>query len=298
MSDPSGNFEAASALRRSAMDMMNRGDFSSALVLFLRLIESGSGANDYYPLYGAGQCYRFSGMFPEAVGMLTKAANIAPEGALGSVLRALGIARQKVGDLDGAIETLREAHRAEPESVEVFISFGMTRKLMGDYENAILNYDSGLKTLSRRIVGLLSDANSASSARPPHWDSRNSIWTKYAFDAAIELCAANETVEGFAWPTGAMASEDQRTGFLEGWYWRDSPEPSGKFTRMFCPNFFSTFASQLREDSRYPILVGNISTSLRLLGRDDDSEHHREEAEDFGHDSVPFLSDDGRKQNG
>jgi hypothetical protein len=157
-------------------------------------------------------------------------------------------------------------------------TLAMTQKLMGAYAKSAHNYEAGLKALARMIVKSMHNAED--SVRLPHWQSRNDLWTEYAFFGAMYLILES-SIERLAWPTGEMAERDARTQEFRGWYWQDSPDAKQKITRLYLPNYFNTFCARLRDDSVYGNLVGNRSTVLRLMGNVEEADKHLQEAEDF-----------------
>jgi tetratricopeptide (TPR) repeat protein len=233
--------------------------------------------NDWHAQYALGQCLRFTGDFVNAIEALERSQRLAPVEL--PVLLALGIVRQLDGQHHSAISAFQKALAIDPDYVLAINSLAMTYRLMGDYEGAAESYESAMKALARKIVTTW--CNKATSERLPHADSRNSLWIEHALYSALWLTANDGGVENLSWPTAELAERDAQTHFLEGWYWRDLADSSGKLTRFFCPNFFNSFHSQLLQGQIYNQLVGNRSSALRELGRLDEAEAHLQEAEDF-----------------
>ena len=173
---------------------------------------------------------------------------------------------------------LRLALEIDPDYALAYNTLAMTQKLMGANEKAVHNYDEGAKALARVIAKSL--RNAEDSPRLPHWSSRSDLWNQYALDGALYL-AAHASVARLAWPTGEMAERDARTREFLGWYWQDHLDAERKLTRLFLPNYFSTFCARLRADSLYANLIGNRSSVLRLMGNAEAADQHLQEAEDF-----------------
>jgi superkiller protein 3 len=57
----------------------------------------------------------------------------------------LGLARGENGNLDGAVEALRQARNRSPEDVEILTDLGQTYQQQGDYQNAIQYYEDALE---------------------------------------------------------------------------------------------------------------------------------------------------------
>jgi tetratricopeptide (TPR) repeat protein len=233
-------------------------------------------ADDWHAHYVLGLCLRFEQDFAAACVSLDRANNLAPKHPF--VLLALAIARQLKGDYPAAIDAIRIALEVDPDYAVGFNTLAMTQKLMGAYDKAAHNYDQGARALARSIARSL--VNSEANPRLPHWDSRNSLWTKYAIFGGSYL-AAEADVDSLAFPTGETAAIDALERQFSGLYWKDQLNDQRKSTRHFLPNFFSTFSARLREERLYATMIGNRSTVLRLMGRPEEAEQHRHEAEDF-----------------
>jgi tetratricopeptide (TPR) repeat protein len=233
-------------------------------------------AADWHAHYVLGLCLRFEQDFAAACVSLDRANDLAPKHP--PVLLALAIARQLNGEYRAAIDAIRIALEVDPDYAIAFNTLAMTQKLMGAYDKAAHNYDQGARALARSIARSL--VNSETSLCLPHWDSRNSLWTEYALFGAAWL-AAEADVDSLALPTGEMAANEALRRQFAGLYWKDQLNDQQKSTRLFLPNFFSTFSARLREDHLYATMIGNRSTVLRLMGKPEEAEQHRQEAEDF-----------------
>jgi len=263
-----------SDLSMLAVKQLERGDLSEARRLAAEAVQSSP--DDWHAHYVLGQSLRFSNDFSEAAKALGRAHQLAcnePE-----VLLALGIARQHCGTYNAAIEAFRKALLIDPDYVLAINSLAMTQTLTGQFEEANSNYELALQALTRSIVK--SWRNAANIERLPHADSRNSLWAEHAAYAALWL-GARDLMDGISWPTGEMAEDDKTTRELEGWYWNDLADTSGKKIRFYCPNFFTSFHSCLLKGQVYKDLVGNRSAVLNELGKTAEAVAHLEEAEDF-----------------
>jgi tetratricopeptide (TPR) repeat protein len=229
---------------------------------------------DWHGHYTVGLCLRYARNYAMACAALAHANELAP--GQPPVLLALAIARQLSAEYPAAIDAIRRALEIDPDYALAYNTLAMTQKLMGAYEKSAHNYEEGLKALSRVIVRSLHNAED--SPRLPPWQIRTNLWSEYAVFGATYL-AIDSSIERLAWPTGEMAERDARTREFRGWYWQDSAEP--KRTRLFLPNYFNTFCSKLRDDSRYANFIGNRSTVLRLMGNIEEADRHLQEAEDF-----------------
>ena len=232
--------------------------------------------SDWHDYYAAGQSFRFAQDYPKACAALSRANELAP--GQPPVLLALAIARQLNAEYTAAVDVLRLALEIDPDYAPAYNTLAITQKLMGANEKAAHNYDEGAKALARVIAKSL--RNAEDSPRLPHWSSRSDLWNQYALDGALYL-AAHASVARLAWPTGEMAERDARTREFLGWYWQDHLDAERKLTRLFLPNYFSTFCARLRADSLYANLIGNRGTVLRLMGNADEADQHLQEAEDF-----------------
>ncbi len=257
-----------------ALELMASGQLDEAVRLAINAAQQTP--EDWHAHYAVGQCYRYAQDYPKACASLVRANELYPRET--TVLLALAIARQLNNEYVAAIDALRFALEIDPDYALAYNSLAMTQKLMGAYEKAAHNYDSGVRALARVIGKSL--RNAEDSPRLPHWSSRQNLWTQYAMDVAFSS-AIDASAERVAWPTGEMAERDERTQEFQGWYWQDRVDAERKRTRLFLPNYFNTFCAQLRADSSYANFVGNRSTALRLMGNFDEADRHLQEAEDF-----------------
>lgn len=203
-------------------------------------------SNDWHDHYAAGQYFRFAQDYPKACARLSRADALAPRQP--PLLLALAVARQLNAEHATAVDTVRLALEIDPDYAAAYNTLAMTQKLMGANEKAARNYDEGDRALARVIAKSL--RNAEDSPRLPHWRSRNDLWTQYAVVGANYL-AANASIAHLAWPTGEMAERDARTREFRGWYWQDRPDAERGLTRLFLPNYFSTFCARLRANSLY-----------------------------------------------
>lgn len=154
----------------------------------------------------------------------------------------------------------------------------MTQKLMGEYNKASHNYDAGAQALARRIVKSM--RNDADNAVLPHASTRNDLWISYAMSGALFL-ASHSNISRLAWPTGESTMEEERARRHQGLYWVNVDEDNGERVRMYLPNYFATFARELRRTGSFAHLMGNRSTVLKTLGHHSEARQHLEEAEEF-----------------
>lgn len=236
--------------------------------------------------YFAGLSLRWLDRYEEAVQHLERATKLAPRHP--PILLALGIARQKSADYPGAVVAFGEAIAADPDYERAYNSLAMTQKLMGEYDKASHNYDAGAQALARRIIRSMT--NDRENPALPHVETRNGLWISYSMSAALFI-ASKENISSLAWPTGESAIEEQRTRRHEGLYWTDVDQDNGERARLCLPNYFATFAHELRRSGSFAHLMGNRSTVLGILGRHDEARQHREEAEDFEPRAAPRPSD-------
>ena len=213
----------------------------------------------------------------DAIQSFEEANRLAPR--IPTTLLALAIAQQTQGSYPAAVDALKEALAIDPLYVPAINSLAMTQKLMGQPEKADHNYEHALKTLAQKLVA--NWRNQVDSPRFPLARSRNQLWVTYANSALLWLAACDSTIDAVALPNGEMAEEDAATHNLKGWYWNDFSDSDGRRTRLFYPNFFNAFHFSLVQSRIYSELIGNRSTVLRILGRNDEAEACLQEAMDF-----------------
>jgi hypothetical protein len=109
-----------------------------------------------------------------------------------------------------------------------------------------------------------------------HLNTQGHLWTKYLIEAALQH-AASQDRDGVAFPTSASAEIEEREQIHQGLYWEDNLDNY----RVYFPNFFNTALRAFIADQRYPLIVGNKSTVLRMVGQDDESDLYLDEAQEF-----------------
>ena len=259
----------------AAVEYLNKADLGRARDLACEAIRAHP--LDWHGHYILGHCLRSMSDTFGAIQSFEKANALSPQ--MPTTLLALGIAKQSLGSYGEAIGAFKVALEIDPDFVPAINSLAMTQKLMGEPAQADHNYEHGLKTLAKNIAARLE--NRADNVRHPHADSRTHIWVTYANTALLWLAARDASVQAVALPTIAMAEEDAATENLKGWYWDEFLDGPGRKTRLYYPNFFNTFRFSLVQSRVYKDLIGNRSTVLRMLGRDEEAEAHLQEAIDF-----------------
>jgi len=259
----------------SAAEYLSRGAIDRAYDLASAAVHAHPG--DWHGHYILGHCLRSRSDTCGSMHLFEKANELAPR--MPTILLALGIAKQSLGNYAEAVSAFKIALESDPGFVPAINSLAMTQKLMGEPAKADHNYEHALHTLARSIVA--GWENRSDNLRYPHRDSRTHIWSEYASMALLWLAARDPSIEAVALPTAAMAEEDAATENLKGWYWREILDVTGRKTRLYYPNFFNTFHASLVQSKLYKDLVGNRSTVLRMLGRDEEAEAHLQEAIDF-----------------
>ena len=261
--------------RERAFDLLRRGDPQGALPLLLSLLRDNPGDANVHHLVGT--CFRSLNRVPEAVHYLKRSTELSP--GTGSYWLALGISLQLAEDFTGAIAALKAALEIDPDYALAFNSLALTQKKMGDLDNALHNYDGGVKALARNIVNGFS--NSASNPILKNADTRGRIWLEYSMYGAMHLSVQEGDIKAVAWPTGEQAMEEERTEKHGGLYWTPCRNDEGEEARLFLPNYFNTFRETLRVDRAYADLIGNRGVVLKMLGRENEAQEHLSEAEEF-----------------
>lgn len=258
-----------------AVQLIERGDLNEARKIVFRAAREAP--NDFHTHYAVGLYLRSVGDFEQACRAQENANRLQPRNPW--TLLALAIARQKMDNLDGSVSALKECLDADPNFVLGFNTLGMTQKLMGDYDKAAHNYDAGAFTLAKNIAFSL--RNDASTQRFTLGGSRNDLWVDYAVRAALSLTAEAAGIDVAAFPNSDVAQRDMDPSEFQGLFWQDGLAQDQKVSRLFLPNFFNALFASLKADGMYSVLMGNRSTVLELLGRQEESHTCLEEAEDF-----------------
>jgi len=228
-------------------------------------------------LYLAGQSHLGLNDAALAVNSLREAAAAAPRVA--PVFLALGIALQKQGEFNESKNALARAIEIDGDYALAFNSLAMTQKLAGELEKALHNYDAGCKALARRIVKGM--RNHRDSPIVKHRDTRRTIWLEHALYGALYMVASDDHLGGVSWLTAEQAVDEERTEAHGGLYWKDVIDGNGQTFRLFLPNYLNTFRTVLRLEPVYANLIGNRSTILRLMGREEEANDHLAEAQEF-----------------
>lgn len=257
-----------------AMELITRSELAGALAEARRACEETP--TDSHAWYALGVALRWTEKDDESLSALERANALAPRQA--TVMLAIAIAKQRLGDYGGAVTVLRQLLEAEPDHVLAYNTLGMTQKLLGEPSKAAHNYDSGVRALIRGWLKRVE--NSEHNARLPHVRTRNDLWLEYAAYAAT-LVAARDDIADVAFPSGEMAIDDARTARFRGWYWEDSDGEGANKRRLFFPNFFNAVAQFLHDDGTYAHLMANRATVLAMLGDQESARRHADEADDF-----------------
>lgn len=257
-------------------ESFSNSDFSQALGCYKQILSQDS--SDWNAWYLAGICLHFLEDFPMAISYLEQALKLSHEDP--SVYHSLGVAFEKNGDFSASLEALRKGRDLDPENVDFYISYGNTRKAMGDYEKAFGNYQSAFKVLASRIVKSMS--NQRRNPVYPHPDYPFHLWMDCAIEGAMYLgVQKNYYIKGVEFPTGAMAEEELITHRHEGLLWIIREDSKGDMYQLYLPNYFNTFFVFLSRDCDYFYLLGFMSYVLGLLGRQKEAQEYSQEAEFF-----------------
>ena len=103
---------------------------------------------DWNAIYLAGICLRFQGDSVGAIGHYQRALQLNQDVA--PIWIALGIALQSLGRFPDAINALSTDVHLDPNSYASHNSLGLTYKLAGDYNSAIVAYEAALQVCANR----------------------------------------------------------------------------------------------------------------------------------------------------
>ena len=258
-----------------AIALMQGQRFGEALHLFRRVIDQDP--SQWNAWYMAGQCCRFLNDIDGAIKHLSCAAELKKDEP--SIFLALGIAFQLSTQWDNAIEAFRRVIEIDSDFELAYNSLAFTQKKRGELDDALYNYDAGLKALARRIVKAMQNNRTSPILKHRGWVG--TLWLEYASYAALYLASSVEGINRMAWPTGEQALEEERTEKHAGLYWIDMPNDKRETVRLFLPNYFNTFRELLKRDAAYSTLIGNRGTVLELLLRHNEACQHFDEATEF-----------------
>lgn len=261
-------------LLESGFDLMKDQRYHEALGVIRRVLDSDP--SNWNAWYLAGQCCRFLGDLDGAIRHLSRAVALNVDSP--PVFLALGIAFQMQGKWKESIDAFHRAIEIDPDYVLAYNSLALTQRKSGEYEKALHNYDVGARVLGRRIVGSMQNSRSSPIVQP--YETIVNIWMKYASYAMLASAVAADSGH-VLWMSDREALVEEQTHEHEGLFWVDVEVRPGKMSRLFLPNFFNTFKLELRMDSTYCNLMGNLGTVLDLLGREEEARQHYDEAAEF-----------------
>jgi tetratricopeptide (TPR) repeat protein len=225
----------------------------------------------------AGQCCRFVNDIDGAIKHLSFAAKL--NGNEAPIFLALGMAFQLGNQWNDAIDKFRRAIEIDPDHELAYNSLAFTQKKCGQLDNALHNYDAGVKALVRRLVKSM--RNNRKSPIFKHRELMDSLWVEYVSYGALYLASSTDGIKSVAWLTGAQAMEEEKTEKHAGLYWIDVSNENKEISRLFLPNYFNTFRELLKREAAYSTLIGNRGTILDLLGQHDEAYKHYCEANEF-----------------
>ena len=129
------------ALEQQAVDLIQRGQFHEAEVIYRNLIASGT---TNHLTYGnlAAICGR-QGRYDELIGLLNNAIRLKPD--YPEAHNNLGNALKERGDLNAAIASFKTSIQLKPDNPETHYNLGNALKKQGDLTAAIVAYDAALK---------------------------------------------------------------------------------------------------------------------------------------------------------
>lgn len=260
----------AAATKSAALAHFQRGDLEAALTAFVELVQQGT--RDANIHYLAGQCLRRLGRAEEALPYFEESTALAPKQP--EYWHGLGIARQLVGDFEGAIRSLRSALEHRPNYVLAINSLAMTQKKMGALDKALENYEVAANVHTLELVRGLENKYTTRLFRSAA--TRGTRWVEHATEAAI-VVAVEHGMKSVAWLSAKDAKAEEKAQKHGGLFWT-THEPSG---RLYLPNFFNALRDALMAQPMYANLVGNRGTVLKLLGRGEEADEHFAEAREF-----------------
>lgn len=258
-------------LKNGTQSLLNS-DYSQALVSFEQILSKDP--SDWNVWYLAAQCHRFLGDYPTAISYLNRALKLNDK--ISSVYHALGVAYQLNRDYAASLVALEKGRDLDPDNELFYISYGLTLKAQGKYEKALFSYQSAKRVLGRRIARSLHNERTNPILPLPNFTFH--LWTECAIDGAVHLTVLAGNLDYLAFPDSEMSKQESLMHWYDGLLWVDQNNDEGNLTRQFLPNYINTFFDLLTRDVAYSNIIGNMSTVLDLLGRQEEAKLHYSEA--------------------
>lgn len=262
-----------SKLANESIRLLSEGFLEKALKLAYRAIEEEP--DNWYCYYALGLALRHLQDFPRAAFAYERSIELNENDE--NVWLSLAIVRQYMRDFSGTIEALKRALRINPDYVTAYNTLGMTQKLMGEYDKAKHNYETGLEILARDISFSLQ--NKSDNIIYEHMFTTNNLWVEYSARCVLQI-AVRDNVDHIATPDEKFARKVVEQSLHQGLLWIDTIE-DGKITRLMLPNFFATLSVLFRRESLFPIMIGNLGTIFDKLGEHEKATQYWQEADEL-----------------
>jgi tetratricopeptide (TPR) repeat protein len=254
--------------------LQSTGDARRALELAIEAVDRDP--KDWHCHYAVGICFRQLKQYTQACEAYENSLKLSANQP--SVLLSLAIARQLECNYELSVLAAKQAIDLDPDYFLAFNTLGMTRKLQGEFELALKNYEAGAKIIGKVIARSLN--NQINSQIFPEQGTTHNLWLEYALHASLVL-AIESGLDRILVPNSDQFQNIISSNDNGGLFWKDQTDIEGKLCRLFFPNFFNAMFVQLKKEPAFCTMIGNQSTVLNELGRFEDAEKHRCEAEEL-----------------
>lgn len=193
-----------------------------------------------------------------------------------------GIAYQKAGDFEDAINQFKIAIEMDPVFVEAYNSLALTYKKAGNFSNALKLYNLGIEIHFQNIYDKIKKYPIKFSNNK-YSSSNSETWSKVAIDIAIKN-SAKDGIKQVRFPKGKTAVKMAEENSVIGCAFKDDGD-----IRYFLPTYFSVIYEELSSDILYSILINNVGTLSAESGSMDRAEKCFLEAIEFTPIGVEFT---------
>ena len=192
-----------------------------------------------------------------------------------------GLQSQRLGDYDAAIGYFDAALEVDPRRETAHNSKGLTLKMAGRYDEAIVAYELCLDTVFSNLFYRL--CNTFDQPILPFRKVSGNKWASWAIKTGLYTSCHMQGISAVEWPSGESAENEVLSRSHGGFLWVDRQEKTG-LVRMFLPNYFHTIRERLKTEKTYSRVLNNIGGVHLVCSR-------TQEAIALFFESIAFIPD-------
>jgi tetratricopeptide (TPR) repeat protein len=192
-----------------------------------------------------------------------------------------GLQAQHLGDYDAAIAYFDAALEVDPRRETAHNSKGLTLKMAGRYDQAIVAYELCLDAVFSNLFYRLS--NTFDQPIFPFRKVSGNKWASWAIKTGLYTSCHMQGITAVEWPSGESAENEVLSRSHGGLFWIDRQEKAG-LVRTFLPNYFHTIRELLKAGKTYSRVLNNIGGVHLVCSR-------TQEAIALFFESIAFIPD-------